>query len=80
MQIEDYFDFHAANDIRLKDHRIGIESVLYEYMHRSQTPEDIVRRFPTLRLDQVYTTILYYLCNKEHIHNFGLWTKLHYTQ
>lgn len=38
MQLEDYFDFHAGNDIRLKGHRIGIESVLYEYIHRAQTP------------------------------------------
>ena len=29
MQLEDYFDFLAADDIRLKGSRIGIESILY---------------------------------------------------
>lgn len=32
MQLEDYFDFLAPNDIRIKGHRIGIEDVLYEYI------------------------------------------------
>src|SRR5687767_6132328 len=42
-------------------HRIGIESVLYEYLYRARTPEEIAERFDTLTLDQVYATILYYL-------------------
>jgi uncharacterized protein (DUF433 family) len=70
MRIEDYFDFHADNDIRLKDHRIGIESVLYEYIHRAQTPEEIAARFPTLSLEHVYAVILYYLRNREMIHDY----------
>ena len=41
MQLEDYFDFLDPNDIRIKGHRIGIESVLYEYIHHSRTPEQI---------------------------------------
>lgn len=67
MQIETYFDFLAADDIRIKGTRIGIESVLYEYIHRSQTPEAIAERFHTLTLEQVYATILYYLQNREKI-------------
>ncbi len=65
MQIEDYFDFLAPDDIRLKGTRVGIESVLYEYIHREQAPEAIAREFPTLTLEQVYAAILYYLHNKE---------------
>ena len=65
MQLEDYFDFLAADDIRLKGSRIGIESVLYEYVHREQAPEVIARRFPTLSIEQIYATILYYLRNRE---------------
>lgn len=38
MQLEDYFDFLSEDDIRIKDTRIGIESVLYEYIHRDQEP------------------------------------------
>jgi uncharacterized protein (DUF433 family) len=61
VQLEDYFDFLAPDDIRIKGHRIGVESVLYEYIHRDQTPEAIAQRFPTLSLEQIYATILYYL-------------------
>lgn len=65
MQLESYFDFLAEDDIRLKGTRVGIESVLYEYIHRDQTPEEIAVRFPTITLEQVYATILYYLHNRE---------------
>ena len=65
MQLEDFFDFQAPDDIRIKGHRIGIESVLYEYIHRDQTAEEIARRFDTLTLEEIYATILYYLHNKE---------------
>ena len=64
MQLEDYFDYLTPDDIRLKGTRVGIESVLYEYVHRQQTPEAIAQRFPTLTLDQVYAAILYYLRNR----------------
>ena len=67
MQLEQYFDFLAPDDIRIKGHRIGIESVLYEYLFREQTPEQILRRFPSLTLEQVYATILYYLSNREKV-------------
>ncbi len=61
MQLEDYFDFLTPEDIRIRGHRIGIETVLYEYIHRRQTPEHIAAEFPTLSLEEVYATILYYL-------------------
>ena len=41
MQLEDYFDFLAPDDIRIKGSRVGIESVLYDYIYREQTPQDI---------------------------------------
>ena len=65
MQLEDYFDFLAPDDIRIKGTRIGIESVLYEFIHRSHAPEEIAQKFHTLTLEQVYATILYYLHNRE---------------
>jgi uncharacterized protein (DUF433 family) len=61
MQIEDYFDFLAPDDIRLRGTRIGIESILYEYIYRCKTPEEIAQQFHTVTLEQVYATILYYL-------------------
>ncbi|RLC12737.1 MAG: hypothetical protein DRI57_17380 [Deltaproteobacteria bacterium] len=65
MDIKEYFDHIAPNDIRIRGTRVGIESVLYEFIHREQPPEAIVRRFPSVTLEQVYATILYYLHNKQ---------------
>lgn len=67
MKLENYFEFLAPDDIRIKGHRIGIESILYEYIHRDQTPEAIAVTFPTLSLEQIYATILYYLHNRKQI-------------
>ncbi|BAY59972.1 hypothetical protein NIES22_00290 [Calothrix brevissima NIES-22] len=65
MLLEDYFDFQRPDDIRLKGTRVGIETILYEFIHRSRTPEEIVESYPSVTLEQVYATILYYLHNKE---------------
>ncbi len=67
MNIEEYFDHLAPDDIRIKGTRVGIESVLYEFIHQEQQPEAIVKRFPSVTLEQVYATILYYLSNKSRI-------------
>ena len=67
MHIEEYFNFLAEDDIRIKGTRVGIETVLYEYIHNSQTPEAIVDSYYTLTLEQVYATILYYLQNQEKV-------------
>ncbi len=72
MQLEDYFDFLADDDIRIKGSRVGIESVLYDYIYREQTPEVIARRFPTLTLETVYATILYYLHNRKKVETYLL--------
>ena len=65
--LEEYFNFLADDDIRIKGHRIGIETILLEYLHRDRTPEQIQAMFPTLTLEDVYATILYYLRNKEKV-------------
>ena len=67
MQIETYFNFLAEDDIRIKGTRVSIETVLYEYIHNSQTPEAIADNYYTLTLEQVYATILYYLQNREKV-------------
>ena len=64
-QLEDYFNFLRPDDIRLKGSRIGIETILYEYLFRARTPEEIANVYTSLTLEQVYATILYYLHNKE---------------
>lgn len=65
MELETYFDFLAPDDIRVKGTRLGIETILYEYIHRGQSPEAITARYPSLTLEQVYATITYYLHNQE---------------
>lgn len=70
MQLEDYFNFLAPNDIRLKGSRIGIETILYEYIYRARTPEEIAQTYTSLTLEQVYATILYYLHNKEAVSTY----------
>ncbi|NJL03003.1 MAG: DUF433 domain-containing protein [Spirulinaceae cyanobacterium SM2_1_0] len=61
MQLEAYFDWLRPDDIRIKGTRVGIETVLYDFIHRCRRPEEIAAAYPTLTLEQVYATILYYL-------------------
>ena len=70
MGLNEYFDFLAPDDIRIKGHRIGIETVLYEYLYRERTPEEIQQLYPSLTLAEVYTTILYYLQNQESVSRY----------
>jgi uncharacterized protein (DUF433 family) len=66
MELQDYFAFLDADDIRLKGTRVGIEIVLDDYLS-GVSPEEIVARYRTLTLEQVYATITYYLHNQEEI-------------
>ena len=65
--LEDNFAFLAENDIRLKGTRVGIETILYEYIHNNKTPVVIAGHYYTPTLEQVYATILYYLQNQEKV-------------
>ena len=67
--MEDYFDFLSPDDIRIKGTRVGIETVLDDYL-RGASPEEIVTRYRTLTLEQVYATITYYLHKQEEIDNY----------
>src|SRR5438046_5512680 len=72
MQLEDYFEFEKFDSpygpferIRIKGHRIAIENVLSFY-RQGVTAEEIQQvHYPSLTLEEVYATILYYLHNKE---------------
>ena len=65
--LEDNFMFLTENDIRLKGTRVGIETILYEYIHNSKMPVVIAAHYYTPTLEQVYATILYYLQNREKV-------------
>jgi len=64
MDLESYFDFVSDKAIRLKGTRIGIERILDDY-ELGTTPEEIVIRYPSLSLQQVYAAITYYLANRK---------------
>lgn len=70
MQLESYFNILSPTDIRLQGTRIGIETILYDYIYRARTPEEIAQTYSSLNLEQVYATILYYLHNKEVISEY----------
>ncbi|GAA6619621.1 DUF433 domain-containing protein [Scytonema sp. NUACC26] len=74
MQLEDYFEFISADDIRVKGTRIGIEHILDEYIYSAKAPEEIAKEFYTVTLEQIYATILYYLHNRESVGKYmGDW-------
>ena len=67
MKLESCFDFISPEAIRIKGTRVGIEVVLDEYLILGHSPEMIASRYRALDLKKVYTTITYYLHNKEKI-------------
>ena len=67
--IEDYFDFQSPDDIRIKGTRVGIETVLDDYL-AGTSPEEIAARYRTLTLEQVYATITYYLRKQEEMDRY----------
>ncbi|MGL5033863.1 MAG: DUF433 domain-containing protein [Microcystaceae cyanobacterium] len=76
MNLENYFNFISPNDIRLQGTRIGIETILYEYIYRAHTAEEIASIYSSLTLEQIYATILYYLHYKVQVSQYLIdWLK-----
>ncbi len=67
--LESYFEFLDSGEIRIRGTRIGLEIVLRDYLEGA-SPEEIVLRYPTLSLEQVHAAILYYLRNRERVHQY----------
>ena len=70
MQLEDYFDFLAPTDIRVKGTRVGIETILFDYLDLGLFAEQIATRYRTLSLEQVYATLTYYWHNREQVETY----------
>ncbi|MEA5468170.1 DUF433 domain-containing protein [Spirulina sp. 06S082] len=70
MNLEEYFNFLRPDDIRIKGTRIGIETILFDYIEKGWSPEAIAQTYPTLTLEQVYATILYYIHNKDKVDEY----------
>ncbi len=68
-KLEEYFDFVDKDDIRIKGTRVGIETVLEDYLNAS-SPEEIAMRYPSIDLEQVYATITFYLHNQDRIDQY----------
>lgn len=66
IELSEYFQFLDADDIRITGTRVGIETVLEDYLDAA-SPEEIAIRYPALTLEQVYATITFYLHNRREI-------------
>lgn len=66
MHLSDYFEILDADDIRIQGTRVGIETVLEDYLD-GLSPEEIAARYRALTLEQVYATITYYLSHKQEV-------------
>jgi uncharacterized protein (DUF433 family) len=63
MQLEDYFEFVATDEIRLRGTRVGIEAILSEYLDGA-LPEEIALNYPPVTLEHVHAAITYYLSHR----------------
>jgi uncharacterized protein (DUF433 family) len=70
MQLSDYFIVLASNDIRVKGTRVGIETILVDYLELGLFAEQIAARYPTLTLEQVYATLTYYWHNQQEVDRY----------
>ena len=59
-QAERHLVFLGPDDIRIRGTRIGIETVLYDYLYQHDSPSVIVDRYPSLSLADVQNVIQYY--------------------
>ena len=46
MQLEDYFEVISPVTIRVKGTRVGIETILTEYLENKRTAEEIAAEYP----------------------------------
>ncbi|HLJ81855.1 MAG TPA: DUF433 domain-containing protein [Ktedonobacterales bacterium] len=64
MKLDDYFEFLGPYEIRIRGHRVGLDLILNRYL-AGKTPEEIAQEFHSIRLEDVYAAITYYLHNKD---------------
>jgi uncharacterized protein (DUF433 family) len=57
---EEYLDFVAPDEIRIKGHRIGIEHVLFAHLDQGVRPEALGSLFPTLSRAELDGVLAYY--------------------
>ena len=55
--------------IRITGTRVSLDSVVHEY-NQGATPEEIAVSFPSLRIEDIYAAITYYLNNHEQVEEY----------
>jgi uncharacterized protein (DUF433 family) len=70
MQLEDYFEYLHPLDIRVKGTRVGIATILNDYLELGLSAEEIAARYRTLSLEQVYATLTYYWGNRDRLDGY----------
>lgn len=69
-EVKDYFDFISLDEIRLRGHRVWLEDILFEHLGREMTPTELQRRFPTLTMEQIFASLLYYHANRQEVETY----------
>lgn len=60
---------NSAGVLYVGETRVPLDTVIYAF-NEGATPEEIVWRYPTLDLAQVYAAISYYLQNRGEVENY----------
>jgi uncharacterized protein (DUF433 family) len=63
------FRWDEAGGIRIGSSRVTLDSILASY-HNGSTPEEIAIQFSVLRLEDLYSTIAYYLNHPQEIESY----------
>ncbi|MFM2305120.1 MAG: hypothetical protein RLZZ135_2533 [Cyanobacteriota bacterium] len=63
------FRWDEGGGIRIAPSRVTLDSILAAY-HNGSTPEEIAIQFSVLRLEDIYSTIAYYLNHQQEINSY----------
>ncbi|ELR99962.1 DUF433 domain-containing protein [Gloeocapsa sp. PCC 73106] len=63
------FRWDEAGGIRIGQSRVTLDSLLASY-HNGSTPEEIAVQYPPLRLEEIYTSVAYYLTHRQEIDSY----------
>ncbi len=69
MRFQEHLDFVSDDEIRLRGTRIGIETIVTEYLD-GRLPEEIAQDYPSLSMEQVRAAIAYYQRNRKAVEEY----------
>jgi uncharacterized protein (DUF433 family) len=64
MKIEDYLDLSDPDGPRFVGHRIWLFDLLYEVVFNRAAAEQLLERFPSLNMEQIYFALAYFEKNR----------------